>query len=216
MDLYEALYTTRSMRRVSPDPVPEDVVKLMIDAAVRAPSGGNLQQWRFLAVTDRAAMTKLAELYREAFRLALETVYVKARERAAASGDERALRLVSSSTWLAENFGRMPLVVLAFTRNDPSGGSIYPAVWNMMLAARGRGIGTTLTTILGAFRSREVMELFGVPADKGWQLAAAVTAGYPLGRWGLAERKPAHEVAYAERWGEPPAWTVDEPVGYRP
>lgn len=210
MDLYEALYTTRAMRRVKPDPVPEDVVKLMLDAAVRAPSGGNTQQWRFMPVTDRDTMATLGDLYRDAYAQLQATFYAGQRERAQQVGDEQALRVMSSSDWLGENFASVPLAVFVFSRNDPDGSSTYPAIWNLMLAARGKGVGTTLTTILGHFKTNEVFELLGVPADKGWRIAATISCGYPLGRWGVAKRGPAHEVVYAERWGQAPPWTIDE------
>lgn len=208
MDLYEALYTTRAMRRVKPDPIPEGVVKAMLDAAVRAPSGSNMQQWRMVVVTDPVTRAALGELYHEAYRLLHETVYAGRRHRA----DERLHRLLSSSDWLGDHFGAAPLIVLFFDRNDPTGASIYPAVWSLMLAGRGHGIGTTLTTVLGMFKEAEVMRLLGVPEDKGWVVRAAVPCGYPLGRWGLAERRPAHEVVFADRWGQAPAWTIDRPL----
>ena len=215
MDLYEALYTTRAMRRVAPDPIPEDVVRLMLDAAIRAPSGSNAQNWRWITVTEKQTMTRMAELYREAWKLLNETVYAGGRQRAeaaAAAGDETMLRVSNSSQWLADNFGEVPLVVLPYHRNDPSGASIYPAIWNLMLAARGQGVGTTLTTILGVFRGAELTELLGVPPDKGWLNAAAVTCGYPMGRWGRAARAPVHEVSFAESWGRPQPWRVDEAI----
>ena len=179
MELYEALYTTRAMRRVSPDPVPEDAVKIMLDAAVRAPSGGNTQNWRFLTVTDETLRAELGALYRQSFVQLQETVYKDAAEQAKARGDEGALRVMSSSAWLAENFEQVPLWVFAFHRNDPTGTSIYPAVWNMMLAAHGQGVGTCLTTILGFFKEKETFDLLGVPQDKGWSLSAAVSCGSP-------------------------------------
>ena len=212
MDLYEALYTTRAMRRVEPTPVPEEVVRQMLDAAIRSPSGSNAQQWRFLTVSDRDTMAKLAPLYNEAWVQLQETVYAGAVERAQRHGDAPTLRMLGSAQWLADNFAQVPLAVFAFSRNDPSGSSIYPAVWSMMLAARGHGVGTTLTTVLGAFKSAEVFELLGVPTDKGWTIAATVTCGYPRGRWGVAGRAPAHDVAYAEHWGRVPAWRQDEPM----
>lgn len=212
MELSEALYTTRAMRRVSSDPVPEDVVAAMMDAAVRAPSGGNSQNWRWMTITDAETKAALGPLYREAWSELQETFYAGRREAAEARGDEATLRVMSSSDWLAEHFEQVPLWVLAFHRNDPSGASIYPAVWNLMLAARGHGVGTCITTVLGFFRGPQAMEVLGVPKDKGWTMAAAVSAGYPLGRWGVAKRAPAQQVTYAERWGEPVAWSVDEPL----
>lgn len=219
MDLLEALYTTRAMRRVSPDPIPIDDIANLVDAAIRAPSGGNNQNWRFLTVTDPALRARLGPLYREAFNTLQETVYKDSWSTARNTGDTATLAIMSSSQWLSENFERVPLWVMAFHRNDPTGASIYPAVWNLMLAARGLGIGTCLTTILGMFQPTETFEVLGVPQDKGWELAATVSCGYPSGRWGLAKRDPAQAVAYAETWGnevpwskEVPEWT--EPDGY--
>lgn len=208
MDLYEALYTTRAMRRVHPDPIPVDDVRLMLDAAVRAPSGSNAQNWRWLVVDDRDTIAELAVVYRRAFTTLRTRIYAGVD----VSGDPQAARVQSSAEWLADNFAQVPLVVMPFHRNDPSGASIYPAVWNLMLAARGRGIGTTLTTILGFLEHEATCELLGVPTDKGWTNAAAITCGYPKGRWGVAARNPAHEVAYANRWGRPPEWTIDGPM----
>jgi len=118
---------------------------------------------------------------------------------------------MSSAEWLAESCEQVPMWLLVFSRNDPTGASIYPAVWNAMLAARGHGVGTCLTTILGLFRREAVFELLGVPDDKGWQLSAAVSCGYPLGRWGVAGRKPVEDVSYSDRWGNPLAFEVDGP-----
>ncbi|MEZ5175226.1 MAG: nitroreductase family protein [Acidimicrobiia bacterium] len=212
MDLTEALYTTRAMRRVSSDPVPDEVVRSMLDAAIRSPSGGNAQNWRWLTVTDRATMRELGVLYAAAWAQLTETLYAGKAEQAAASGDKTTTRVLKSAQWLADNFDTVPLVVLPYHRNDPTGASIYPAVWSLMLAARGHGIGTCLTTVLGLFKHAEVADLLGVPTEKGWVNAAAVACGYPLGRWGVAKRPPAHRVTYAESWGNPPAWTVDEPL----
>ena len=211
MELLEALYTTRAMRRTTTDPVPDDVVAAMLDAAVRAPSGSNAQNWRFVTVTAQETKDALGPVYREAWEMLNTTVYAGARERAEAVGDDGSLRMLASSDWLAENFERVPLWLMVFSRNDPSGASIYPAIWSAMLAARGHGVGTCLTTILGMFRQQEVFDILGVPADKGWTMNAAVSAGYPTGRWGLAKRKPAHHVAFAERWDEPLGFTIDEP-----
>jgi len=212
MDLFEALYTTRAMRRVAPDPIPEDVVAAMLDAAIRSPSGGNSQNWRWLTVSDPEVIGELGPLYREAWEELNATIYKGRKEAAIERGDEAALRVIASSEWLADNFEQVPLVVLPFHRNDPSGASIFPGVWSLMLAARGHGVGTTLTTVLGMFRHQELADLLDVPTDKGWTNAAAVTCGYPLGRWGVARRAPVHRVVYTDRWGEPPTWTVDAPL----
>lgn len=212
MDLYEALYTTRAMRRVASDPVPEDVVARILDAAIRAPSGSNAQNWRMLVVDDEDMRRALGPIYRSAYDTLTKVFYSGRREAAEAAGDEAALRVMRSSTWLAENFEAVPLWIFFFSRNDPTGSSIYPAVWNAMLAARGAGIGSCLTTILGAFEAEKTFALLEVPVDKGWQLAAAVSCGYPIGRWAIAERKPVEEVTYANTWGEPLGFAVDGPL----
>lgn len=212
MDLTEALYTTRAMRRVRPDPIPGEVVAKILDAAIRAPSGGNAQNWRMIVVSDASVREKLGPLYREGYAQLQETLYAGRREAAKEKGDEAALRGMRSSDWLADNFEQVPVWILFLSRNDPSGASIYPAVWNAMLAARGEGVGTCLTTILATFRSAEVFDLLDIPVDKGWQLAAAVSCGYPLGRWGLAERRPVEEVTYSNRWGEDLEFEVNGPL----
>lgn len=212
MELREALYTTRAMRRVSDRPVGSDAIARILDAAIRAPSGSNAQNWRIVVVTDPGVRQRLGPLYREAYEVLTGTVYAGRREVAEQAGDEPILRVMRSSDWLAENFEAVPLWLMFFSRNDSTGSSIYPAVWNAMLAARGEGLGTCLTTILGAFKTAETFEVLGVPEDKGWQLAAAVSCGHPLGQWGLAERKPVEEVTYAQRWGEPLDFEVGGPL----
>lgn len=211
MELFEALYTTRAMRRVSPEPVADEVAAAMLDAAVRAPSGGNSQNWRFLVVADPDVRAELGPIYRSAFDQLQDTVYKGRWEEAKRTGDDSALAVMKSSGWLAENFEQVPMWFLAFSRNDPSGASIYPAVWSAMLAARGHDVGTCLTTILGVFESSATFAALGVPTDKGWVLSAAVSVGHPTGRWGMAPRKPVEEMAFSDRWGQDLAFAVDGP-----
>lgn len=216
MELHEALYTTRAMRRVTSTAIPIESQARILDAAIRAPSGGNAQGWRFLLVDDVDTIASLGPLYRDAMEQLWTTAY-KARIDEAARAPETAEsqqfdRVRRSAQWLADNFETVPLYVFAFSRFDPSGGSIYPAVWSAMLAARAEGIGSCLTGVLSAFHLDEVLELLGVPKDAGWVCSACVSFGYPTGRWGIASRRPAHEVAYRNRWGEPCGFTVDEPL----
>ncbi len=212
MELTQALYTTRAMRRVLPDPIPVEVVQAMLDAAVRSPSGGNTQNWRFVVVADPEMRAGVGALYQEAFTVLLDKVYGKVLDQARQGGDVKTLRVFSSAQWLADNAAEVPLWLLFYARGDQSGASIYPAVWSAMLAARGHGVGTCLTTILGEFKAGETDKLLGVPAERGWKQAAAVSCGYPKGRWGVASRRPVHEVTYADRWGAPVPWRVNEPL----
>jgi nitroreductase len=216
MDLHEALYTTRAMRRVTNVPIPIDAQARILDAAIRAPSGGNQQGWRFLLVDDAALIAELGDLYRDSMAQLWSTVYRERIEAAAkAPRDEASLqfeRVRASAQWLAENFETVPLFLLAFARFDPSGGSIYPAVWSAMLAARAEGIGSCLTAVLSAFHHAEVLALLGVPSDAGWVMSACVSFGYPTGRWAVAPRRAAHEVTHRNRWGEPAGFVADTPL----
>jgi nitroreductase len=216
MDVYEALYTTRAMRRVRPDPVPQDVQARILDAAIRAPSGGNSQNWRFMLVDDPAVKSKLGPLYRECAAILWATGYKERLERARAHPDDPAsaslLKVQASAQHLADHFEDVPLYLMAFARNDPSGGSIFPAVWSAQLAARAEGVGSALTTILGSFRRDQTLEILGVPAGRGWEMACCVSFGYPTGRWGVAPRRPAHEVAYRNTWGGDLGLEIPEPL----
>lgn len=216
MDVYEALYTTRAMRRVRPDPVPHEVQAKILDAAIRAPSGGNSQNWRFLLVDDPAVKGRLGPLYRECMALLWDTHYRAALERARATSEEPAsaslLKVQASAQHLADTFESVPLFLFAFARDDSSGGSIFPAVWSAQLAARAEGVGSALTTILGIFRPAETFSVLGVPPDRGWQMACCVSFGYPTGRWGIAPRRPAHDVAYRNAWGGDLGLQIPEPM----
>jgi nitroreductase len=220
MDIYEALYTTRAMRRVKADPIPESVQARILDAAVRAPSGGNGQNWRFLLLDDPEKKNLLAPLYRGALDQLNKTVYAERMANAAATPDDpesrQMLKVAKSSQWLADNFEQVPLFLFAFVQRDRTGGSIFPAVWNAQLAARAQGVGSALTSILGLFHDARVREILGVPADENWIQSCCVSFGYPTGRWGVAPRRPAHEVAYRNAWGEPLGFTIDEPLWQPP
>jgi nitroreductase len=205
MDIYEALYTTRAMRRVRPDPIPQAVQARILDAAIRAPSGGNAQGWRFLLVDDPAVKARLGPLYRDSIGQLWQTAYRDRLERARSTPQDpesaSMLRVTASAQHLADHFEDVPLFLLGFSRGDPTGGSIFPAIWSAQLAARAEGVGSALTSVLGVFHGPEAMQILGVPPDKGWVMACCVSFGYPTGRWGVAARRPVHEVAYRNAWG---------------
>jgi nitroreductase len=216
LDVYEALYTTRAMRRVRPDPVPDGVQAKILDAAIRAPSGGNTQNWRFLLVDNADVKAKLGPLYRDAMSRLWATAYAERIAAAKENPDDPAsaslLRIIRSSQHLADHFEQVPLYLIAFTRNDASGGSIFPAVWSAQLAARAEGVGSALTTILGIFHPAETLAILGVPEGKGWEMACCVSFGYPTGKWDVAARRPANEVAYRNSWGTELGFEVPEPL----
>jgi nitroreductase len=216
MDVREALYTTRAMRRVRPDPIPEDVQARILDAAIRAPSGGNAQGWRFMLVDDPAVKASLGPLYRDAIARLWETAYAERLEQARSRPEDAEsasmLRVQASAQHLADHFEAVPLYLFGFTRGDPSGGSIFPAVWSAQLAARAEGVGSALTSVLGFFHGEEAMRILGVPPDKGWVMACCVSLGYPTGRWAVAPRRPVHEVAYRNQWGTGVGFEISEPL----
>jgi nitroreductase len=215
MDLYEALYTTRAMRRVRPDPIPADVQARILDAAIRAPSGGNTQNWRFLLVDDAGIKAQLGPIYRECLSMLWATIYKERIEAALAAPDDpeqaQLLRIQRSAQHLADNFEGYPLVLFSFVQFDPTGGSIFPATWSAMLAARAEGIGASLTTVF-LFRGDDVLSILGVPKDEGWLFSSCVCFGYPTGRWGVAPRRPVHEVSFRNQWGAPLGIEIAEPL----
>lgn len=214
MDVREALYTTRAMRRVKPDPVPEEVQARILDAAIRAPSGGNAQGWRFMLVDDKDQIARIGALYAECIDMLWATVYKDQVEHARTSDDAAARRfrtMMNSVTWAQENFDSYPLLMFAFDQFDTSGGSIFPAVWNAMLQARADGVGSSLTSVL-VFKNEETLDVLGVPKEEGWRMSCCVPFGYPTGKWGVAKRRPAHEVSYRNTWGTPLGFEIDEPL----
>jgi nitroreductase len=208
VELYEALYTTRAMRRLKPDPIPHEVQARILDAAIRAPTIG--EAWRFLLVDDAAIRAQLAPLYRQAFE---RMVGGQLGEGLAdlLKADTQMGRMVRSGVHLAQHFGDVPLLLIGFGRSR-DGSGIYPALWSAMLAARAEGIGATLTGMLQSFYADEVFDILGVPKDAGWYLHGVVTMGYPTGKWGVGARKPVHEVAARNSWQGDLGFTVPEPL----
>jgi nitroreductase len=215
MDTYEALYTTRAMRRIKPDPIPLDVQQRILDAAVRAPSGGNTQNWRFLVVDDPDVRAQLGPIYRRCMALLWETIYKDRIAAAVADPDDpeskQMLSIQRSAQYLADNFEVYPMLLFSFVQYDPSGGSIFPATWSAMLAARAEGVGTSLTSVFH-FEIAAVLEILGVPTDEGWLFSSCVTFGYPTGRWGVAPRRPVHEVSFRNHWGTDLGYEINEPL----
>jgi nitroreductase len=220
MDIHEALYTTRAMRRVRPDPIPEDVQARILDAAIRAPSGGNQQNWRFLLVDDPAVRAQLGPLYRDSIAQLWTTIYASQVEAARRDPDDpesqQFLSVQRSAQWLADHFEEVPLFLFPFCQYDPTGGSIYPAVWSAMLGARAEGVGSCLTVVMGVFHLAETLEILGVPDDEGWVLSGCVSFGYPTGRWGVAPRQPVDKVSFRNRWGGALGFDVPEPLWRSP
>ncbi|MBJ18676.1 MAG: nitroreductase family protein [bacterium] len=215
MDAMEALYTTRAMRRVKTDPIPERVQKKILDAAIRAPTGGNTQGWRFLLVDDPGVKSRLAPVYRGCMETLWGSIYKDRIDAATAAPQEEEsvefMKMFRSASHLAEHFEDYPLILFAFCQYDNSGGSIFPAVWNAMLAARTEGVGSALTSVF-FLQLDDMRKILGVPDEGDWHFSACVTFGYPTGRWGVAPRRPAHEVSFRNSWDGDLGLKIPEPL----
>jgi nitroreductase len=201
LDVHEAIFTLRAMRGLHPDPVPESDLRYLVEAATQAASGSNQQHWAFVVVTDADQRRRIGEVYRE-----LGERFI--RPRLAADGlarDEE--RVYRGALRLAECLGDAPALVVACMRGpqprDPGMcsawyGSIYPAIQNLMLAARSRGLGTTLTTLhkAGDDQIRKILEV-----PEAFETVALIPVGRPRGAWGKPRRRPAREVTHWDRFG---------------
>ena len=187
MDIREALYTTRAMRRVKPDPIAEDVQMRILDAAIRAPSGGNNQQWKFMLVDDPDKREQLGELYRVCIDLLWATIYKDKMDDVQSGSDDpdtvQMRKIVNSVGWAA---GQLCVVSAAVVRIRPQRlQRWFDLPGDLVGDARGRAedVGSSLTSVL-AFKNSETFEILGVPEDKGWKMAACIPMGYPTGTWG--------------------------------
>jgi hypothetical protein len=144
-----------------------------------------------------------------------QTIYKDRLDAANANPDDpesdQMLRVQRSAQHLADHFEEYPLLLFSFVQFDPTGGSIFPSTWSAMLAARAEGVGSSLTSVL-MFQGDKVLEILGVPADEGWLMSSCVTFGYPTGKWGVAPRRPVHEVSYRNQWGQPVGFEIPEPL----
>ncbi|HXH23306.1 MAG TPA: nitroreductase family protein [Dehalococcoidia bacterium] len=194
--LFEALYTTRALRRFKPDPVPDEVLFQVIDAAIRAPAGGNQQVWHFLIIRDPELRLKVAKWYEDGWNNSGYREVETDPARLAALPRQQQL-VVRSAAYLAHNMQEAPVLVFVCGPRN-AGGSIYPAVQNFLLACRGMGLGSTLTTLFMRNFDKIAQEL-GIP--EGQQAFALLPVGYPRDKFGPVSRRPVWKHASLDRWG---------------
>lgn len=195
MPLGDAIFTQRSIRRLRPDPIPLEDVRLLVEAAVKAPNGGNLQIARFLVVDDRERIAEFGALYREAW-------WAKRRD----EGFERLEDLPARfhpAAGLADAMADVPCVVFALALHNGPADCVIPAVQNLMLAARALGIGSVPTTLHPSVMAR-FREMFDIPDDVGFHFC--IPLGYPRGNFGSTNRKPTSETTFLNGWGAPVPW----------
>jgi nitroreductase len=207
--IFETLYTSRALRRFKPDPVPEDVIFQLLDAAIRAPTGHNRQDWRFVVVTDSEPKRKMQEWSERAWDLAFGKDYPTVE---AIDALPRTARLSIRGVYdLAHNLASVPLIVvvcgLRGAHSSP-GGSHFPAAQNMLLAARALGLGGSIFN-LPMVGGNELYELLSIPESN--EVYCCVPIGYPTDKPGPLYRKPVKKVAFWNRWGEEWPFAVKQP-----
>ena len=199
MDLFEAMHTQRAIRRYKPDPVPDEDITKILKATTHAPSGGNRQPWHFVVVRDAELRKKLGELYWGATEYSRKNL-----------GLHKETPTYNRSGYdFAQHIGEFPVHILPCIETgsgDPfgRGSSIYPAIQNMLLAARALGLGSCYTSNIRNLPDYEeaTRKLLGIPNTM--TIAALIPIGY-LGdgeHFGGAKRKPLEEVVSYDQWGQ--------------
>ncbi|MDH5675930.1 MAG: nitroreductase family protein [Myxococcales bacterium] len=195
--LLEGIRTTRAIRRLRPDPVPEALIRKVCEAGTFAPSGGNRQPWYMIAVTEPERRAFIAERYRRAFEL-----YIAPARKAAEGPDfpEERRRNIAAAVHLAEHLHEAPvlLFVAGWTRRgQEQSQALFPCIMNILLACRAVGLGASLTTVHRAF-GREIDQYLGLPEKI--PSSAMLPIGWPRGRYGRPRRKSVDEVLFFERF----------------
>ncbi|MCP3911705.1 MAG: oxidoreductase [Actinomycetia bacterium] len=213
MELHDALMTTRAMRRLSDQPVSDATIQRILRAAVQAPSGGNIQPYQFLVATDQEVKDQLAAIYlkaHERYEPAIQQYIPPFKDEAA---ERRHQRNWAATDHLARNLAAVPAMVLVLVPkismaiDDDEGtmdvgpvyASVYPAVQNLILAARNEGLGTVLTTVFRIYED-EVREVCGIP--ERFEVVALMPLGVPTGKWGVASRRPAESMTSWNQFGD--------------
>ena len=194
MDLFEAMRTTRAMRRLDPErPVSRDDIWTIVEMATKAATGGNSQPVRWIVVEDAGKRRQLGEIYRRCW----DQVGAMYRQRTAAD-DALTNRMLTSADHLGAHMGEAPVIIIPASKGgDPA--SVFPGLQNLFLAARALGLGTTLTTV-HQLEEDAVRAVLDIPEDvRTW---AMIPVGYPTGRWGEGTRRPVEETTYWDGWRE--------------
>ena len=205
MGIFQVMYNCRAMRRLAPDPVPEELLIKLIDAANQAPTGSNRQGARWIVVRDADQRKRLADLNRTAV-----TAYVSPGAARPTSlphqPAQKRQRMLEAVLWQMEHMHEIPALIIACYQFDEpvsgsaaarAGGSIWPAVQNLLLSARALGLGAAPTT-LGLSDRKAAREVLGLPDDM--EAFCLIPVGYPLGNFGPVARLPVAETMRWDRW----------------
>lgn len=205
MGIFEVMYHCRAMRRLKSDPVPEELLVELVDAANQAPSGSNRQAARWIIVRDAAQRARLAELNKKAVEAYIGPTSTRPAALPHQSAAKRR-RMLEAVLWQAEHMHEIPALVVAclefeeaVTRASTArgAGSIWPGIQNLLLAARALGLGAAPTTLALADRTA-AREVLGLPETV--EAYCLVPVGYPMGRFGPVTRLPARDTIHWDRW----------------
>ena len=196
--LFEAIRTTRAIRRLRPDPVAPALIRKVCEAGTFAPSGGNRQPWTFVAVCEPERRAWIAERYRTAFRR-----YAAQAAEAAQAPDypDAKRRNVRAATYLADHLHAAPVLLFVAgwkRRGEPQIQALFPCIQNVLLACRAVGLGASLTTLHIAFHA-EIDAYLGLPPEQ--PSCAMLPIGWPLGKYGRPPRRSVDECLHWERFG---------------
>jgi nitroreductase len=210
--VFEAMRTCRAIRYLKPDPVPDELIRTVLDAAIRAPSGSNRQSWHFLVIKDAATRKMIQERYKRAFD-AYAAMSASAPPRPGVS-PETMDRVRKSATHLAEHLHEAPVFIMPLLVNEQGTlrgdgplqtlarkstySSIYPAVQNILLACRALGLGACLTT-LHLMYEEEIAKVLGLPPNV--ESMCLIPVGWPAAKFGPVTRVPVEEVSSLDRYG---------------
>ena len=204
--LFQTIYTTRALRRFKPDPVPDEALFQLFDAAIRASSGQNAQDWRWIIIRDPTLKAQMRDWALEGWaRYAAR--YGTDEEIAALPRNQR-LSLHSVRD-LARGLAEVPVIVAVLGmkgRHSTPGGSTFPAVQNFQLAARAVGLGSSIFNLP---MREQLLEHLGIPENN--QLYALIPLGYPTDKQGKLNRKPVKAVVYDEKFGQPWGFAGEQP-----
>ena len=197
LPLLEGIRTTRAIRRLKPDPVPQELIRTVCEAGTFAPSGGNRQPWFFIAVTGPERRRWVADRYRPAFHAYIGRAIEAAKDPAYPEAKRKNMR---AAIHLADHLHEVPvlLFVAGWTRRGaPQLQALFPAVENVLLACRAVGLGASLTTLHVTF-GKEVDQWLGLP--EGCPSCAMLPIGWPVGRYAQPIRRPVDECLFYERF----------------
>ncbi|MCZ6844179.1 MAG: nitroreductase family protein [SAR324 cluster bacterium] len=199
MPIGEAMFSQRAIRRLKPDPIKEEDIRLMIEAAQKAPNGGNNQPGRFFVMNDPAIISEFGKLYHEAW-------WAKRKDEGFNSAEDfpKEHKTYFYAMKLADEIKDAPLIILACAIKAGVDNSVFPPVQNLLLAARALGIGSTLTTLHATVMER-VHKLTGIPEDV--KIYCCIPMGYPRGNFGPTKRLPSREITFFNQWGTAPPWS---------